>query len=126
MKIIAFFAALLISTGFLFVSVGVHNVSADWLEGYNLARDSSNLPENYADSVILTILQWLLLIFTFLCVIAFVVAGIMFLTAGSNPPLAEQAKKAVMYSIIGVAVGLSGYVIIALIDSFMQGVVQEP
>jgi hypothetical protein len=126
MKISAFFVALLISMGFLFSAVSVQNVHADWLEGYNFARDSSNLPENYVESVVFTILMWLLLIFTFLCVIAFVVAGIMFLTAGSNPPLAERAKKAVLYSIIGIAVGLSGYVIIALIDSFMRGVVQEP
>ena len=125
MKIVAFFVALLISAGFLFASVSVQNVQADWPTGYNFARDSSNLPENYVETVILTILLWLLLIFTFLCVIAFVIAGIMFLTAGSNPPLAERAKRAVMYSIIGIAVGISGYVIIRLIDDFMRGRVQE-
>lgn len=125
MKITAFFVALFISSGFLLMSPNIQNVHAGWNDGYNLARDSSNLPENYVRSVVLTVLLWLLLIFTFLCVIAFVVAGIMFLMAGSNPPMAEQAKNAVKFSIIGVVVGISGYVIITLIDSFMRGVVQE-
>jgi len=125
MRIAAFFVALFISSGFLLVSPNIQNVHADWTEGYNFARDSSNLPENYVRSVVLTVLLWLLLIFTFLCVIAFVVAGMMFLMAGSNPQLAEQAKNAVKFSIIGVAVGISGYVIITLIDSFMRGDVQE-
>lgn len=125
MKKLAFVTALFISIIAFTVVTPIKNVSGDWGTGYNMARDSSNLPENYAEDVVFTFLQWLLLIFTFLCVIAFVIAGIMFLTAGSNPQLAEQAKKAVLYAIIGIAVGLSGYVIVAFIDSTLSGTVQS-
>lgn len=125
MKKLAFVVALFISVFTATIALPAKQASADWLTGYDMARDSSNLPENYGESVVLTVLQWLLLVFTFLCVIAFVIAGIMFLTAGSNPALAEQAKKAVMYAIIGIAVGLSGYIAIALIDSTLRGTVQE-
>lgn len=125
MKIAAFFVAMFISAGFLFIVSPAPSANADWATGLGFARTSSNLPFNYVDDVVYTILMWLLLIFTFLCVIAFVVAGIMFLTAGANTQMAEQAKNAVKYSIIGIAVGISGYVVIALVDSLMRGVVQE-
>ena len=123
MKKIAFIVALFISIGTITITPSC-NVSADWLVGYNMARDSSNLPENYVGDVILTLLLWLLLIFTFLCVISFVITGIMFLAAGSDPKLAENAKSAVKYSIIGIAVGLSGYVIINFISTTLGGTVQ--
>lgn len=124
MKKIAFIVALFISISVVAITPSC-NVNAGWLTGYDMARDSSNLPENYVGNVILTLLLWLLAIFTFLCVISFVIAGIMFLAAGSDPKLAENAKSAVKYSIIGIAVGLSGYVIINFISTTLEGVVQE-
>ncbi len=98
--------------------------SASWGVGLNLARDNSNLPENRAESVIFTFLNWLLLIFTLISVIAFVIAGMMFLTSGGNTQQAEKAKNYVTYAIIGIAVSLSGYVIISFIASTMGGTVQ--
>lgn len=124
MKKIAFIVALFISVGVITITPSC-NVSADWLVGYDMARDSSHLPENYVGNVILTLLLWLLAIFTFLCVISFIIAGIMFLAAGSDPKLTENAKSAVKYSIIGIVVGLSGYVIINFISTTLSGVVQE-
>lgn len=108
----------------LFAQVAPAEAGAGWQVGYNLARDDSQLPENNVRTVIFAVLQWLLLIFTFICVGAFVVAGIMFLTAGGNPQQAEAAKNYVKYAIIGVAVGLSGYVVIAFVDTTMGGQVQ--
>jgi len=120
-RLAAFFVALLISTGILFPSLFARQANADWVQGLDLARNSSNLPDQYGQVVVLTVLLWLLLIFTYLSVIAFVIAGIMFLTAGGDTQRAESAKNAVKYSIIGIATGISGYVIIRLIDSFMRG-----
>lgn len=108
----------------LFVNLAPASAASGWQVGYNLARDNSQLPENELRVVIFAFLQWLLLAFTFISVIAFVIAGIMFLTSGSNPQQAEQAKKYVFYAIIGVAVGISGYVILGFVDVLMGGEVQ--
>lgn len=110
---------------FLFFASAIPALAASpWAEGINLARDNSGLPETRLDDVIFTVLRWLLSIFTFLAVIAFVVAGIMFLTSGGNSSQTEAAKNYVKYAIIGVAVGLSGYVILNFIDYTLLGWVQ--
>jgi H+/Cl- antiporter ClcA len=111
---------------FLFFAGASPIFAADpWEAGLNLARDNSGLPETSLDDVILTVLKWLLLIFTFIAVIAFIVAGLMFLTSGGNSTQTENAKNYVKYAIIGIAVGLSGYVILNVIDSTLRGVVQS-
>ncbi len=108
---------------FLLQAVPV-SASNPWSNGLNLARNNSGLPENQAEDVIFTFLNWLLLIFTFISVIAFIIAGIMFLTAGGNTQQADSARNYVKYAIIGIAVGLSGYTIISFVASTMAGTVQ--
>jgi hypothetical protein len=95
-------------------------VSADWLAGLGQAG-AYGLPDTSVEDIIRNILMWILYIFTILCVIAFVIAGVMFLMAGSNAKMAEQAKNAVTFSIIGIAIGLSGYIIIRLADNLLRG-----
>lgn len=109
----------------LFAQIAPTEAATGWKTGYNLARDNSQLPENNLRTVIFAILQWLLLIFTFISVGAFVVAGVMFLTSGGNTQQVDTAKNYVKYSIFGVAIGLSGYVIITFIDIIMKGEVQD-
>lgn len=93
---------------------------ADWQAGIS-AVSSYNLPDNSVYSIISTLLMWLLAIFTLLCVIAFVIAGVMFLMAGSNKNMLETAKNALTYSIIGIAIGLAGYIAIRFINDLLWG-----
>lgn len=96
-------------------------VSADWTDGLSLAGIFSGLPTILeVDQVIFNVLQWLLRIFTFLAVISFIVNGLMFILSGGNTDMATRAKKGVAYSIIGVAVGLSGYIILAQINTLLE------
>ncbi|MEA1926352.1 MAG: pilin [Patescibacteria group bacterium] len=74
--------------------------------------------------IILTVLQWMLLILTFAAVIGFVIAGIMYITAGGSER-AEEARKWLTYSIIGIIVALLGYVMTTFISSIVSGTVQE-
>lgn len=99
--------------------------ASPWESGLNLARDNSGLPETRLDDVIFTVLRWMLSIFTFLAVIAFVIAGMMFLTSGGNSSQTETAKNYVKYAIIGIIVGLSGYIILNFIDYTLLGWVQD-
>jgi hypothetical protein len=71
----------------------------------------SGLPQGTILGIVSNILNWLLAILAAVSLIGFVIAGIMYLTAAGDETRAEKAKKAMMYSIIGVIVGLSGYVI---------------
>ena len=94
---------------------------AGWREGLLLAGVSSNLPNGSPYLIIWNLLMWLLMIFTILVVISFVVCGIMFMAAGTNEDLATKAKKGVGYSITGIVVGISGYIVIRLIDGLLMG-----
>lgn len=96
-------------------------VKAGWGEGL-VAVGNFGLPVAYVDEIIENTLLWILGMFTFLCVIAFIIYGIMFLMAGGSQVAQEKAKKGVMYAIIGIAVGISGYIIINFIDELLMAV----
>ncbi len=94
-------------------------IKANWDTGIT-AAGGFNLPSASIYEIITNFLLWLLAIFTILAVISFVITGIMFFTAGANTENAEKAKKMVTYSIIGITVGLSGYIIVGLIDYLLS------
>lgn len=99
---------------------GARIVSADWQVGLYSAG-LYGLPDNSVTNIIDNTLLWILRIFTLLAVISFVVTGIMFLMSGSNTAMAEKAKAGVGYSIIGIVVGLIGYIVIIFVDSWLWG-----
>ncbi len=81
------------------------------------------VPFASASSVLGTLLNWLLSIFTFIAVISFIVSGAMFILSGSDPTLRERAKSGLVYSIIGIAVTLSGWIILNTIVGIMGGTI---
>jgi len=54
-------------------------------------------------------------------VIGFVISGIIYLISAGDEDAQERAKRAMIYSITGVIVGLAGLVIIYTADSFLRG-----
>lgn len=68
----------------------------------------------------LRMLDFLLEIFGFLVIIAFVIAGILYFTAGGNTARLELAKKAFTWAIIGVAVGLGAFVLVQAMAKFFE------
>lgn len=103
-------------------NVSFAGLPSGWTPDANIA--ATNLPNTSIATIIFTFLQWLLLVFTFISVIGFIISGIMFITAGGSDRV-NDAKKWLTYSIIGVAVGLLGYVINAFVDQTLSGLVQE-
>lgn len=84
---------------------------------------TTGLPTTYdLEDVILNVMDWMLAIFGFLGIIGFVVAGIIYLTSAGDDTRMKTAKGAMTYSIIGVIVGLLGYVIIQAVDSALNGI----
>ncbi|MDO8565883.1 MAG: pilin [Candidatus Moranbacteria bacterium] len=62
--------------------------------------------------LISTFMNWLLGLVGVLAVIAFVISGILYLTAAGNEEQIEKAKSTMMYAIIGLVVALVGLVIV--------------
>ena len=76
-----------------------------------LGGSSSGLPSGSILGIVQNILYWLLAVLSMVSLIGFIISGIMYLTAAGNDEQIKKAKSAMMYSIIGVIVGLAGFVI---------------
>ena len=57
------------------------------------------------------------MIFGAVAVIAFVIAGILFLTAAGNPEKIVQARNAFLWGVAGVVVGILAYSIITIVQT---------
>ncbi|HRY82436.1 MAG TPA: pilin [Candidatus Moranbacteria bacterium] len=85
-----------------------------------LQDDNYGLPTGTIFGIIENILKWLLGVLSVVSLIGFIIAGIMYLTAAGDETRAGNAKKAMMYSIIGVIVGLAGYVVFAAAQNMLN------
>lgn len=94
-------------------------VSAQWTQGITEAG-SMGLPQGTVYEIIANLLSWLLAILGFIAIIGFVISGLMYLTASGDEGQAEKAKNAMKYSIIGIIVGLIGYVAVQAIDALLN------
>ena len=79
----------------------------------------TGLSTDSLDSTLTNILNIFLALIALLTVLGFVVAGIMFITAGGNDARLGQAKSWLMYSIIGLVVALVGYIVVNFIDTLL-------
>jgi hypothetical protein len=111
-----------IITSFFFLMFGLlpQKIFAQWdvnsLGGFGLPDSPRGIT-----GIVGGIASWLLGLLFFISIIGFIIAGIMYLTAAGDDTRVEKAKKAMMYSIIGVIVGLSGYVIVVAVTAMLSG-----
>lgn len=80
----------------------------------------TGLSDESVVSVLGNFMDWLLAIFGLIAIVAFVISGIQYITAAGDERAAETAKANMKYSIIGIIVALSGYVIIQAIDTALR------
>ena len=103
--------------------LGLAKANAEW----NVkSLDSFKLPEATVAAIITNIATWLLTALWVISVGAFVVSGIMYLVSAGNDEMITKAKKYMLYSIVGVIVGLSGYVIIQAADLMLSATSPTP
>ena len=81
--------------------------------------NNTGLPAGSISGIINTIMQWLLGLIGVIAVIAFVIAGILYLTAAGDEDRMQQAKRAMIYAIIGVIVALVGLVILKAVYAML-------
>jgi hypothetical protein len=95
-------------------------VLAQWNPGNYAA--TTNLPAGSIYWIIKNFMLWILGIFGFIGIIGFVISGIMYLTAAGSEEQIKKAKTAMMWSLVGVVVGLVGMVIIIAVTNLLWGV----
>lgn len=77
--------------------------------------NGTGLSENTAFDVLSTFLNWALAILAIIAVIAFVIAGIQYITSAGNENQIETAKRNLTWSIVGLAIALSSIVVLKTI-----------
>jgi len=114
---------LIVSLILFFLSIG-NFASAQFSKvgnGWNVESLAEyNLPAGSATDIVETIASWLVGMLAFFGIIGFMASGIMYLISTGNDEMITKAKNYMMYSIVGVLVGLSGYLLIQAIDALLS------
>lgn len=79
------------------------------------------MPQGSLLGIVTNTALWLLAIFGVIGVIGFIISGILYLTAAGEEGQITKAKNAMKWSIVGVIVGLMGFVIIQAVSSWLSG-----
>ena len=91
---------------------------------YNVANGiyipQMGLPSSTVQSVLMSLLQWLLGIVGIIALISFIISGIQYFAAAGDETRVESAKRTMTYSIIGVIIVFASYVIIHAINLALQ------
>ncbi len=75
----------------------------------NISTDLTSLGNKIANAV------WI--VFTIIVLIAFVIAGVKFLSAGGSPEKIQEARTAFLWGIAGVVVGILAFTIITVVKN---------
>lgn len=81
----------------------------------------TGLPTSSVTDIITNIMKWLLYLIGILGVIGFVIAGILYLTAGGDETRIGKAKSQMLYSIIGIVVALLGLIVLNAVMAILGG-----
>jgi hypothetical protein len=84
-----------------------------------MAPGDTNLPASSIMDIVRNFMRWILIIVGVLGVIGFAIAGILYLTAAGDEDRITSAKRAMIYSIVGVVVALLGLVILNAVYSML-------
>lgn len=104
---------------YLFVANVQIALGAGWSK--DTLGSSTGLPVASMRAIVENIAKWLLAIFGFVAVVGFVISGVIYLTSAGDEDRQKTAKRAMIYSITGVIVGLAGLVVIYAADALLRG-----
>ena len=110
---------IILSALFIFFPFAVN--ASSYSTGWNVNNLAVfGLPSGSISNIVTVILYWLLGIFGAIAVIGFVISGIMYIISSGDEDVMKSAKRAMIYSIVGVLVALSGLVIINTISNALN------
>ncbi|KKQ53056.1 MAG: hypothetical protein US70_C0006G0026 [Parcubacteria group bacterium GW2011_GWD2_38_11] len=114
-------------TGSINVGIGSNGSGAGNVWGGGMGGGSwtlSNpygLPSGSLLGIASNLLFWLLAIFAITGVIGFVLSGIWYLVGAGDEGMAEKGKEGMKFSIIGIIIGLSGFIIMQAVSALLGG-----
>jgi hypothetical protein len=82
---------------------------------------ATTLPKGSLFNIISNIMNWLLGLLGVFAIIGFVISGILYLTAAGEEAQQKKAKAQMTWSIIGVLVALSGWVVVMAVQRLLGG-----
>ena len=94
-------------------------ISCDTIAGVCIPT-STGLSSATVSTILSNVASWILGIFTTVTIIAFVISGAQYLLSAGEEKVLETAKRNMKYSIVGVIVGLSGFIIIQAISAALK------
>lgn len=104
------------------VSVGTTgSLSGGYGYGYGYGYNPYGLPSGSIMGIISNILFWLLSIFAICGIIGFVLSGIFYLISAGNEGMIDKGKEGMKWSILGILVGLSGFLIMQAVSLMLGG-----
>ena len=91
-------------------------------EGITFPTDTG-LPANsgLVKGIITNVANWLLSIVGIVAIIGFVISGIQYFLVATDEKMMETAKKTARASVFGIAVALSGYIVISAVEKILNG-----
>lgn len=105
----------------LYVGDGNTPMNSGGFGSWGGINNNYGLPGGSILGILQSSLMWLLAIFSILAIIAFVISGIKYLLAAGDADLAKSAKQNMQWAIIGIVVGLSGWIIMIAVNSWLSG-----
>lgn len=82
--------------------------------------ENTGLSGQTVQQILSNLLFWLLAVFATIAVIAFLISGIQYLISSGDEKMAETAKRNMVYSIIGILIGLSGLIVLKAISALLN------
>jgi hypothetical protein len=78
-------------------------------------------PSGGIKDILTNVLSWLLSIIGIIALISFVISGFQYFLAAGDEKSMDTAKRNMLYSVIGIVVALSGYIVVKAVDTMMKG-----
>ncbi|MBD3245196.1 MAG: hypothetical protein GF335_04345 [Candidatus Moranbacteria bacterium] len=89
-----------------------------------LEYPKTDLPDPGGDNPVLTvvvsIMDFIVMVFAALAVLAFIISGIIYITSSGNDDLMAKSKKSLIYSAIGLVIGALALIIVKLIPVILK------
>lgn len=85
------------------------------------SRELTGLSDAGVLDILAAILSWMFALFSILSIMAFIVSGIQYLSSTGDPGIIEVAKRNATWSLVGIIVGLSGYLILKAVSAALSG-----
>lgn len=102
------------------ISIYFPVLAASSSEGWQIPTDT-NLPDRPVADILLSVIEWAIILIGIIGVIIFIYAGFMYLTSQGESDRIEQAKRIVLWGVVGIAVSILGLIAVRTVDDLLRG-----